>query len=179
MPWQDYSLSREWYGDNMFATGQYYYNCVRWNEDIYKKKYNWGRDVCNAYGDTDRINCALCNPNALRIFINIDWEYDATSGSDIEAIGVYCGSVRNADRDATTHAYTYMDPTTVTQDELASGTYQCYIHWHYINNPFETDAYAYINTKTYYPTKYTNKTDGFEETLCVNFDDWIDTSTCS
>ena len=115
MPWQDYSKSREWYASEIFGEGQYWYNCVRWNEDIFKKKNDWsGTDVCNAYSDTDRINCALCNPNTLRIFINIDYEYYDSAGEYIEAIGVYCGSVRNADRDATTHAYTYMDPTTVT-----------------------------------------------------------------
>ena len=60
MPWQDYAKSREWYGDALFGDGQHFYNCVRWNEEIYKMKYDWGREVCNAYGDTDRINCALC-----------------------------------------------------------------------------------------------------------------------
>ena len=117
-------------------------------------KYNWGRDVCNAYNDEARINCALCSPNLLRIVYNINYEYDATSGTYIEAIGIYCGSVRNAERDGTTHAYTYMNPATVTQDELASGTYQCYWHWAYYNAPWDINTMTYINTKTYYPLQY-------------------------
>ena len=53
--------------------------CVRFNEDILRMKRDWGRDPCNAYNDINRINCALCSPNLLRIFYNIDNEYDATS----------------------------------------------------------------------------------------------------
>ena len=63
-----------------------------------------------------RINCALCNTNTLRIFYNIDWEYSETAYYWINVVGVYCGSVRSEARDATTNAYTFMDPATVTQD---------------------------------------------------------------
>ena len=77
-------------------------------------KRDWNRDPCNAYNDINRINCALCSPNLLRIFYNIDNEYDATSGSYISLVAVFCGSVRSPTRDPTTHAYTYMNPATVT-----------------------------------------------------------------
>ena len=138
-------------------------------------KRDWNRDPCNAYNDINKINCALCSPNLLRIFYNIDNEYDATSGSYINYVAVLCGSVRSPNRDPTTHAYTYMNPATVTQDEFASGTYQCYYHYGYGVN----DTLTYINTLSYYPQTYLNKTDGFTEKLCVRFDDWIDPETCS
>ena len=50
---------------------------------------------------------------------------------------VVCGSVREASRDETTHAYSFMNPSTVTQDELAAGKYQCYYDAYYKDNVFD------------------------------------------
>ena len=53
---------------------------------------------------------------------------------------VVCGSVREASRDETTHAYGFMDPSTVTQDELAAGKYQCHYDQYYKDNDDNFDA---------------------------------------
>ena len=43
--------------------------------------------------------------------------YYDSSGGMVEMNKVVCGSVREPDRDSTTHAYSFMNPDTVTQDE--------------------------------------------------------------
>ena len=78
---------------------------------------NWPmfqRDPCVAYHDPDkRRNCAICKGNLLRIFAKL------TATDSV----VFCGSVRGSTREASTGAYTYMDPGTATQDDYAAHTY--------------------------------------------------------
>ena len=85
------------------------------NEDVYFRHRQMGKDPCNGYYDLERNNCAICLQNELRIMLNVTY-YDS-SGWMVEMNKVVCGSVREPDRDSTTHAYSFMNPDTVTQDE--------------------------------------------------------------
>ena len=77
-------------------------------------------------------------------------------------------------------AYTYMVPGSANEwDTFQQQTYQCYIHPYYTLVKWDARHTDPINAQTYYPMTYMNKTDGFEEYICLNNDDFIDPDSCN
>ena len=72
-------------------------------------------DPCVVYEDPGTwLNCRVCKLNSIRILVVVD---DRTKvGGALKAI--VCGSVRTPERDPHTHAYTFMDPETVSDEEI-------------------------------------------------------------
>ena len=57
-----------------------YMRCVTFNEDPYQRRKDWTNyDPCLAYNDIDKLNCAMCRMNSLRIFVTADVEVNGTS----------------------------------------------------------------------------------------------------
>ena len=91
-------------------------NCL-WHEENPEERDLWPTDPndehrwpCLGYHDPDtEHNCAMCKPGLARIFV----EYDHNG---VKNQWVICGSVRTKERDASTGAYSYLDPDTVTTD---------------------------------------------------------------
>ena len=93
---------------------------------------------------------------------------------------VMCGSVRSADRDDKTGAYTYPNPAdALGVDVQAAQDYQCYLSPYYGTLSRYSDLVGLVNAKSYYPRHYTNITDSNSEYLCYNPDDYINEKTCS
>ena len=100
----------------------------------------------------------MCKPGLARILVEFVDMWGVTNQ------WVICGSVRTSSRDDT-GAYTYLDPDTVTTDQIANQEFQCFPSKYY-EQVFPME-YSFFSTTSYYPRKYQNVTDNLSEILCV------------
>ena len=127
-------------------------------------------DPCLGYHDpTTKNMCAFCKAGNTRILT----EYKDAKG--VKHARNYCGTVRTPNRDSS-HVYTYLNPDSYSQDDLAANKFECIISpWYSKAVP---DEYTQVTQTKYYPRKYQNITDSITEWICVPLEPYVSAKSC-
>ena len=111
---------------------EHLFKCIWFEENL--KEERIGKDKfwdehenpCLGFNGEGEFNCAFCKPGLARILVEFTLQEDGLIKQ-----WVFCGSVRTPERSAT-GAYTYLDPATVTNDQISNQDFECFpSKWYY------------------------------------------------